>query len=79
MTQVVALIERPDGKAGSTKQPLITAPLLTRVVGVTLIGTPTLPLVPVAPAKLNVGTPAVTTKLRLAAELSPAEFSAVIL
>lgn len=79
ITQVVALIVKPLGRPGSIKQAVMTAPLFTRADGVTLIGTPTEPLVPVAPAKLKLGIPAVTTRLILAGVLVPTEFSAVIL
>jgi hypothetical protein len=49
ITQVELLIDSPDGKAGDVVQLTIELPLLSRVVGVTLMIDPTVPVVPVAP------------------------------
>ena len=49
ITQVVELIDNPDGRAGEELQPVIAAPRSLNVVGVMDIPTPALPLVPVAP------------------------------
>ncbi len=73
MTQLNVLIERPAGKAGATVQFVIAAPLLLRIIGLTLMAIPTAPLVPRAPAKLTVGTPALIVSVTLAALLTPAE------
>ena len=73
ITQLRVLIESPAGSAGATVQFVIAAPLLFSVVGLTLMAIPTVPLVPKAPAKLTVGTPALIVSVTLAALLAPAE------
>jgi hypothetical protein len=76
---VEELILTPAGRAGEIVQLVIVAPLDAREVGVIDMATPTAPLVPLAPAKLNVGmlTP-VESETEAAAEL-PAELVAVML
>jgi hypothetical protein len=49
MIQVELLMKSPDGKLGDTVQFTIELPLLSRVVGDTLMSFPTSPDVPVAP------------------------------
>jgi hypothetical protein len=79
ITQVEALITSPAGSAGVEVQFEIAAPLPARVVGAILIATPTVPLVPVAPAKLKVGTLTPVERVTSAAVEGPAEFVAVML
>jgi hypothetical protein len=49
ITQVVLLMVSPDGRVGEAVHEVIAEPWLSRVLGVTDIGEPTLPLVPVEP------------------------------
>jgi hypothetical protein len=50
ITQVELLIESPAGRATVVEQDVIDAPRAISVVGVIDIATPTIPVVPVAPA-----------------------------
>lgn len=50
ITQVKLLILSPALSAGVVVQLVMLAPLVLRVVGVTLMAVPTVPLVPLAPA-----------------------------
>ena len=49
MTQVVELRLKPIGNEGVILQPVMAAPLLLSVVGVTVMATATVPLVPLDP------------------------------
>jgi hypothetical protein len=49
ITQVVPSIESPFGRAGFVVQEVIGDPLLVRVVGMTLMALPKVPLFPTAP------------------------------
>jgi len=56
ITHVKLSIESPKGRAGETVQLVIGLPLGLRAVGFTVIILPTMPVVPVAPMKLTLGT-----------------------
>jgi hypothetical protein len=49
MTQVVALIFNPEGRAGFMVHAIMADPRLLSVVGVTLMTEPTKPVTPVEP------------------------------
>jgi hypothetical protein len=78
MAQVFSSILSPEGRAVVEAHELIEAPLVRRVEGATFIVVPTVPLVPVAPAKLIVGTRAATERVTFAVEL-PIPFVTVTL
>jgi hypothetical protein len=50
ITQVEELMLSPDGKAGEAVHEVMAEPWLSKVLGVTAIAKPTLPLVPVESA-----------------------------
>ena len=49
ITHPGAVTESPEGRAGEEVQPVMVSPPLFKVVGVTDIGFPTAPVVPVEP------------------------------